>query len=60
MTKKQLSQVVSVAFICMHMAAIIKDLERCKINRDNFAFSPTLANFARLLVAEGVLIRDFG
>lgn len=58
MATKQLTPVIGAALVCMHLMAIIKDVERYKLNLGKFVAAPTLRSFASLLVAEGVLIRD--
>ena len=46
--------------VLYHLVAVVKDLESWQANCKRFAADPDLANLLRLLLAEGVLIKDLG
>jgi len=53
-------QLLAVAALLYHLAALIKDTERVAFNARRVRDDPSLTNLAKLLVAEGVLIADLG
>jgi hypothetical protein len=60
MNAKQLAAAVGLIAVAWHVVAIAQDAERCKANLDRWLANPTVADFVRLLAAEGVLIKDIG
>jgi hypothetical protein len=58
--KKQTLTWLTVAVFVYHLAALIKDAERCAFNAQRVRADPSLTNVAKLLMAEGVLIADLG
>lgn len=52
--------VVAVVIAAYHVAAIIKDAEAVAANWRRYNSQPTMNNFIRLLLAEGVFIADLG
>jgi hypothetical protein len=59
MSKNQASVIAVIAAV-WHAAAIIKDAERYQANWARWQATPTAGNLIRLLVAEGILVRDIG
>jgi hypothetical protein len=60
MSKKELATLIGWALVALHALAILKDAERYGQNLARFSASPTVPNFVKLAVAEGVLIGDLG
>ncbi|MGX5183068.1 hypothetical protein ACWKT5_09640 [Streptomyces avermitilis] len=50
----------TVIFALYHALTLISDLETCRQNLRIYRARPTGNNLVRLLVAEGVFIRDLG
>jgi hypothetical protein len=44
--------------VAWHVLSFVKDAQRCKYNVARYNAAPTLPNFVKLVVAEGVLISD--
>lgn len=60
MNKKELAALAGVAMLAWHALSLVSDAERYWQNLARYRSAPSLANFIKLLVAEGVLIRDLG
>jgi hypothetical protein len=58
MNRKEMTVLVSLALAAWHALSIMKDAERCSYNLARYNAAPTLPNFVKLAVAEGVLISD--
>jgi hypothetical protein len=46
--------------LAYHALAVIKDAEKAAANWQRFQQNPTMHNFLRALLAEGILIEDLG
>ncbi len=60
MSKKEIAVVIGVLAAAWHIASFIADAKRYRVNRARWRAAPTKANLIRLLVAEGILIKDIG
>lgn len=60
MTAKQAAGLGTLAFFLYHLVTFAMDEERWQVNRRRYQANPNRANLIRLLVAEGVLIKDIG
>lgn len=58
MKTKQVVSTVGLVMLVAHVAAVIVDEERYLGNLARWRAYPTRANLLRLLVAEGILIKD--
>ena len=58
MNRKEMTVLVGLALAAWHALSIMKDTERCRYNLARYNAAPTLPNFVKLAVAEGVLISD--
>jgi hypothetical protein len=58
MNRKEMAVLAGLALAAWHLLSIMKDAERCRYNVARYNAAPTLANFVKLAVAEGVLISD--
>ncbi|MEN3305364.1 MAG: hypothetical protein V7603_1566 [Micromonosporaceae bacterium] len=50
--------VIAIAVVAWHIYAIVKDVERYKVNLQQARANPSVPNLARLAVAAGILIAD--
>lgn len=46
--------------LAYHLLSLMKDAESWETNRKRYQADPTTANLLRLLLAEGVFIKDLG
>jgi hypothetical protein len=53
-------QLFTIGVFVYHLAALVKDAERCAYNARRVRDHPSLANLAKFLVADGVLVADLG
>lgn len=60
MTAKQAAGVAAAVLFVYHLVALAKDDQRWHANRRRYQANPNRANLLRLLLAEGVLIKDIG
>ena len=58
MNRKEMTFLAGLALVAWHALSIMKDAERCRYNMARYNAAPTLPNFVKLAVAEGVLISD--
>jgi hypothetical protein len=56
--KKETAALVGLMLFGWHLVSFVKDAERCRFNLARYNGAPTLPNFVKLAVAEGVLISD--
>ncbi|MET7656997.1 MULTISPECIES: hypothetical protein [unclassified Streptomyces] len=50
----------AVVFTLYHALTLLSDLQACTQNLRAYRARPTVSNLARLLLAEGVFIKDLG
>jgi len=60
MNRKQVTVLIGIAVVAWHVISILNDADRCARNLARFKAAPTVPNFIKLAVAEGVLISDLG
>ena len=60
MKKKNAAAVAGIALLAWHCASFLADAERYKRNLARYNAVPSMPNFVKLLIAEGVLIGDLG
>jgi hypothetical protein len=60
MKNKQVLTTLGAVAVIWHVLSVIQDAERCKFNLQRWRAAPTSGNLIKLLVAEGVLIKDIG
>ncbi len=58
MSGKDLATLAGIGLLIWHGLSLIKDAERYQRNLARYNARPTLPNFVKLAVAEGVLIGD--
>jgi hypothetical protein len=52
--------IVGAVLLGYHLLAVVKDAEQAAANWQRFNQNPTMNNFLRALLAEGILIEDLG
>ena len=60
MSKKDVAALAGIGLLAWHCVSFLAHAERYKRNLARYNAVPTVPNFVKLLIAEGVLIGDLG
>jgi hypothetical protein len=60
MKANQIARLICLGALAWHVASLVQDAERYRLNLARWRAAPTGSNLLRLLIAEGVLIKDLG